>query len=109
MTRGLRGGKLFDARHPDLRLQVNKSGYEKHKWTGSYNVRVILVGKSAEAIKDRQPGEKVNLSIQRGDQKLDYRVAEIYHVRDGKISDDRPNDSRRAEAFSRAKKEALQS
>ena len=33
----------------------------------------------------------------------------IIRIRDGQISDDRPNDSRRAEAFSRAKKEALES
>jgi len=32
----------------------------------------------------------------------------IIRIRDGQISDDRPNDSRRAEAFSRAKKEALE-
>ncbi len=32
----------------------------------------------------------------------------IIRIRDGMISDDRPNDSRRAEAFSRAKKEALE-
>jgi putative ABC transport system ATP-binding protein len=31
----------------------------------------------------------------------------IIRIRDGQISDDRPNDSARAEAFSRAKKEAL--
>ena len=33
----------------------------------------------------------------------------IIRIRDGQISDDRPNDSRRAEAFSRAKKVALES
>ena len=32
----------------------------------------------------------------------------IIRIRDGQISDDRPNDSRRAEAFSRAKKVALE-
>jgi putative ABC transport system ATP-binding protein len=32
----------------------------------------------------------------------------IIRIRDGQISDDRPNDSARAEAFSRAKKEALE-
>jgi putative ABC transport system ATP-binding protein len=33
----------------------------------------------------------------------------IIRIRDGQISDDRPNDSRRAEAVSRAKREALES
>ena len=32
----------------------------------------------------------------------------IIRIRDGQISDDRPNDSSRAEAFSRAKKVALE-
>jgi hypothetical protein len=46
--------KLVEDKDPDLRLQPNKDEYNTHKWTESHFVRLILVGKRADAVKENK-------------------------------------------------------
>jgi hypothetical protein len=66
--------ELVKKQDPGLRLQAHKSEYSNHKWTESRFCRLILVGKTAEAVKKKKRDAGANEQAREEERRRQYQL-----------------------------------